>query len=395
MEKNTPSSCILLVDDDRGTLRLMATLLERDGFKVECANDGNEGLEKVIELRPDLVIMDVVMPGLDGFQLCHRIKNTPTLNLIPVILATSLDRSADKVQGIEAGADDFITKPINAAEMRARVKSLLKMARLHRMVEKQNIELKRELDMAQLLQEELLPSRHTNLGPLSIAALYKPAVTVSGDIYDYFEIRPGVYGVFIADVMGHGIAAALLTMMIKCTIQDIVRNQYIQSKELDPALLMGHLNRRLYSNFPYRIVTAIFAIYDEDKGLMHFCNAGNASPLILSPDREEPEWIEEPHNLVLSANGDVEYKSTSRPFAEGERLFLFTDGVYEVRNSEGVLFGLEAMSRSLKCVMDQPPKRALATLFLEVCEYSVREHPMDDINVVAVELGSPSSEDHS
>jgi class 3 adenylate cyclase len=198
----TQPAKILVVDDTPHNVKLLADLLEASGYEVGTAHSGQEGLEQVAKFQPDLVLLDIVMPDLDGYEVCRRIRQDPDTSLLPVVLVTALDPGEERVKGIEAGADDFLTKPINRAELLARTRSLLRIRQLHATIEDQTQKLaewNRRLE--QRVQEQLEELQRT----ARLKRFFSPQLAeaiLSGDAEDPLKPHRSKLTVTFLDLRG-------------------------------------------------------------------------------------------------------------------------------------------------------------------------------------------------
>ncbi|MBS3970913.1 MAG: response regulator, partial [Clostridia bacterium] len=190
MEKLPKKNKILIVDDDTMNLNLLEAFLTaaNENYELISAANGSQALEKVAKYNPDLVLLDIMMPEINGFDVCSIIKNNPATRFLPVILITALNDRENKIKGIEVGADDFLAKPVDRIELITRVKSLLLTKSLHDDLENHYKLLKKELAMAKYLQESLLPKSVPDMASLDIAVFYQPSIEIGGDFYYFMDI---------------------------------------------------------------------------------------------------------------------------------------------------------------------------------------------------------------
>src|SRR6266480_5662194 len=215
---------ILVVDDDALSRRLLGQLLTAAGYKCRVCKDGSEALEIIHTRQLSLLLLDFDMPGLNGEEVLKRLRsdNDPAIAQIPVIMLTGHGSEASEVRCLQAGANDFVTKPINAAVLQARIETQLRLRSMRRQLERQNDELEewrrnleRDLAAARLTQQSLIPHKPPRLPGWQVAACYRPVIQVGGDIYGWLRMKDGRMLFWIADGTGHGAAAALLTTLAK------------------------------------------------------------------------------------------------------------------------------------------------------------------------------------
>src|SRR4029077_19646249 len=215
---------ILVVDDDAMSRRVLAQLLTAAGYKCRVCKDGSEALEMVRAKPPSVLLLDFDMPGLNGAEVLNRLRSDrhSAVAQIPTIMLTAHGSEASEVSCLQAGADDFVTKPVNAAVLRARIETQLRLRSMRRQLERQNGELEkwrrdleRDLAAARLTQQSLIPQKRLGLPGWQIATCYRPVIQVGGDIYGWLRMKDGRILFWIADGTGHGAAAALLTTLAK------------------------------------------------------------------------------------------------------------------------------------------------------------------------------------
>ncbi len=304
---------ILIIDDNGSDLRLMSRVLERSGYRTLSATSAEEGLGQVRESAPDCVLVDYRMPGMDGYEFSRRLKSDPQTRNVPVLMLTGADSTRNLVDGLEAGADDFVTKSSEMDVILARVRALLRVkayqdriveqsAQLRRLYEEVkeksdrimalNQRLHRDLEFARKVQEALLPERVVQTAAVEIRSAYLPSETLSGDFYDYFAIGDDTF-LFLADVSGHGLPSAILVSLLK---------SYLHS---DPDLLnplsgfMASLNDFLCTaSLPAQFATAQMFRYDPAAGTLTYCSAAHP-PFLLHSRREGiTSTVERPGHLL-------------------------------------------------------------------------------------------------
>ena len=204
--KSDKSAKILVVDDEPRNVKILQIQLQARGYTVLTASDGAEALQIISEDIPDLILLDINMPKVDGFEVVTRVRADKKTEFIPIIMITALrDTHENRIKAVEAGADDFIEKPFNSFEVLARIKSLLRIKLYHDTLEQHNTRLETELQMARSVQEIIIPPNGVQeLAGFQIASYSCPALAVGGDFFDVWEIDENRVGVLISDVMGHG-----------------------------------------------------------------------------------------------------------------------------------------------------------------------------------------------
>lgn len=381
---------ILVVDDEPQNIRLLQIRLQAVGYTVLTATSGQEALERVRVDTPDLVLLDVMMPGMNGFEVCQRIRAEEATQFVPVVMVTALSDREDRIKAIEIGADDFISKPFDSHEVLARVRSLVRIKKYHDALEQANRELKmhndrldKELQMASEIQDSLMPQGITDLLGFRIVSHYTPAVVVGGDFFDLWEMERGRLGVFISDVMGHGVSAAFITVFIKT----IVEEMGVQTD--DPGHLLKELNARfnkMISSQQYMFATAFCAVLDLSNETLHYANAGHPFPFLVQRQRNVCRPIgDQPIGKGLGLLPDSTYQTYRYPFAPSDGLFLYTDGAYELQNARGEEFTPQGIQKAISQQIAQPASILVETVLNTANQFSGGRPKDDDITIVAID----------
>src|SRR5215210_4839913 len=208
---------LVIIDDNANDLQVTRRFLERRGYDAIPANSGEEGLRLAAQLMPDSIVVDYRMPGMDGFEVTRRLKADPHLQTIPVLMLTGSDSAEHVVEGLGAGADDFVTKGSDVEVLAARLRALLRMKAYQDQLRRMNQQMRRDLQIARRVQEALVPQREFTSPRIEIRSAYTPSEVLSGDFYDYFVQDESMY-LFVADVSGHGLPAAILVSLLKSYI---------------------------------------------------------------------------------------------------------------------------------------------------------------------------------
>src|SRR5204863_5604797 len=208
---------IIVIDDSANDLSVIRRVLERSGYVVSTARSGEEGIALASRIAPDTFIVDYRMPGMDGFEVARRIKSDPQLQTIPVLMLTGADSAERVVEGLGAGADDFVTKGSDFEILFARLRALLRVKNYQDQLRRFNQQIMRDLQIARRVQEALVPASSFSGPRVDIRSAYIPSEALSGDFYDYF-MQDDLLHLFVADVSGHGLPAAILVSLLKSYI---------------------------------------------------------------------------------------------------------------------------------------------------------------------------------
>ena len=376
---------ILVVDDDALSRRVLAQLLTAAGYKCLVSKDGSEALEMIHAQPPWVLLLDFDMPGLNGADVLTRLRsdNHPAVAQIPVIMLTAHGSEESEVSCLQAGADDFVTKPVNAAVLQARIETQLRLRSMRRQLERQNNELEnwrrdheRDLAAARLTQQSLIPQKPPALPGWEVATCYRPVIQVGGDIYGWLRMKEGRTLFWIADGTGHGAAAALLTTLAKLLFH------YGSAEHDRPARVMEAVNHDFRSIFGGRsFMTAMCVAVDASTGRASVVGAGHP-PLLIARRTGATEAIASvapPLGLVESQ----ELTETIVTLEPGETFLLYTDGLFGSRK------GTESRlnPQFLKKMLDHTALTAealLARILAETVPSNAQEALPDDVAALAV-----------
>jgi len=389
MFKESQKAKILVVDDVPRNVRLLELNLEAEGYRVVAAYSGQEALEKVEAEKPDLILLDIMMPEMDGYEVCRRLRKSKKTRALPIVMITAYQKGVEnKVKALDAGADDFITKPFERYEVLARVRSLLRVKTLHDELLRANERLEDELIMAREVQQAFMPREYPNIPGLKFSHKYIPTFAVGGDFFDVQQISPGAVEVFVSDVMGHGPQAAMITGVIKTLLNQL------SSRLAGPGYLLSQINERFHSlmassDLPM-FVTAFCMVIDTLSGKYTYSNAGHPAPFLLygqsggSPIRSRMEKLMSEPGPALGMIPNTFYESHEREMKSGDMLFFFTDGLQELMNRDGVQFGAEELQRAILNNMHLPPHSFVEAIMSAADAFSDGLSNFDDITLLAI-----------
>ena len=327
---------ILVVDDDAMSRRVLAQLLSAAGYNCRVCKDGSEALDAIQDRPPSVLLLDFDMPGPNGAEVLRRLRsdNDPTTAQIPAIMLTAHGSEQSEVSCLQAGADDFVTKPVNSAVLRARIETQLRLRSMRRQLERQNDELEkwrrdleRDLAAARLTQQSLIPQKPLLLPGWQIATCYRPVIQVGGDIYGWIRMKDGRLLFWIADGTGHGAAAALLTTLAKLLFHH-------GSMDHDsPASLMEAVDSDFRSIFGARsFMTAMCVALDLATGQGQVVGAGHPPLLLVRHDgtTESITSVAPPLGMIKQPA----FTETPITLEPGDAFLLYTDGLFRWTKDE-------------------------------------------------------------
>lgn len=394
---------VLIADDDPIFRRLLERTLQQWGYEVTPASDGAEAWRLFEERDYPLVITDWIMPGLDGIELVRRIRASPRPGYVFVLLLAASSQRQEVIEGLTAGADDYVGKPFDRDELRVRLRSGERIIHLekalveqNRILSERNAEMEADLRMACEVQQALLPQGYPSFpahAPPEDSALrfsdrYRPNGAVGGDFFDVLSLSDSCAGIFICDVMGHGVRAALVTAMVRALVESL------RPLAHDPGRLLSEMNRDLQAIFGHASVpvflSAFYATMDTVSGVLTYANAGHPYPLLIR--RNPPEVRSLPMlpgmpGPPLCVRDQITYQVASTTLAPGDGLVLFTDGVYEVvGGSEPEPFGEQRLQQAIVRRLHLPVARMLDEVLAEVIRFCGSRGFADDVCLVGMDV---------
>jgi len=363
---------ILLVDDNPTNLQVLFQTLEGAGCKLLIAKNGNGALTIAGKARPDLILLDIMMPDIDGYEVCRQLKADPATAGIPVIFLSALGETEDKVKGLQLGAVDYITKPFQPDEVIARVNTHLTIHRLKHEVESQKDQLKHELEVVSEVQRKLLPKKLPEIDGFKLAAHYETSRYAGGDYYDIIEIPENRWGFLIADAEGHSAPAAVL-MAMTCALF----RAYPVSAD-DPAAVLDYLNQHLCKVADPSFMTALYAVYDVGQQTMRVARAGQPLPMIYRSSEKKAFELNSPGVYPLGIEPyEIEIPVTEIKLMPGDRFLVYTDGLSERFNAAGETYGEERLLKPLATDNAAAPQEVIAAIMGDVEQFA-GDHPADD-----------------
>lgn len=390
---------ILVIDDSVQDLMLMRRLLERAGYEVREAQSGEKGLTEAAAHEPDCILVDGRMPGLDGYEFCRRIRADERFRNVPILMLTGADSATAVVDGLEAGADDFVTKSSDLQVILARVRALLRVKAYQDRIVEQSAELRRlyeevqeknekitglnqrmnkDLQFARRVQEGLLPPREYEAAGVEIRSAYVPSETLSGDFYDYYASDDRAAIVFMADVSGHGLPSAILVSLLKTFLHS----------ELDGRLpletFLQRLNEFMHeTSLPSQFATAVvFRLRDHR---LEFASAAHPPFVHLSATSGKATIHELPGHL-LGAMPGVEFDAGAFEVGSGDLLFACTDGMTDRRTSSGEFYTVERVAGLLERHAGEPLEQVFRALRDDSAGFQATDEFKDDIAFTLVRI---------
>jgi sigma-B regulation protein RsbU (phosphoserine phosphatase) len=367
---------ILIVDDVKANVDVLVHAL-RDHYKLSVSLDGAAALASIKRTPPDLVLLDVMMPGIDGYEVCRRIRGDPTTSEIPVMFLTSLDEVGNKMKGFEAGGTDYVVKPFEILEVQARVRSLLE-ARAYAEAKREIVD--RDLKVAREIQLGMVPSDFSRWkgSALDAFALLEPAREVGGDLYTVFPIDDRRVFLAVGDVSGKGIPAALLMAVTMTLVRTFGREIPRPQDILDRANVA-----LTEDNQTSMFVTLLVGILDLPTGRLVYASGGHTPPVVLRPG-EPPRFAAASPGTVLGQFAGIDYEDCEVELRPGDTFVAYTDGVTEAFDPDSELFGDEGLLGCLGAAANGTARETVDGLLASVRAHARGAPQSDDIAIVAL-----------
>ena len=342
---------ILVVDDNEMNRDLLSRRLRRDGHTVVIAEHGRAALDELARASFDLVLLDIMMPELTGYEVLEIVKKDPALCHIPVVMITAATEDDSIVRCLGLGADDHLPKPFNPAILRARVASSLAKKRLHDGEQRYAKSLERELEIGREIQLGFLPDALPSPGGWELCARFRPARQVAGDFYDAFAMPGGRVGLVLADVCGKGVGAALFMALFRTLIRALAEPQLAAASSVGEGL---HATVQATNDYIARthgranmFATTFAAVLDPATGVLEYVNAGHELPAIVDAAGRVRARLA-PTGPALGLMPDLEFVVAREQLGAGETLFAYTDGVVDARDPRDEPFGEDQLMALLQ-----------------------------------------------
>jgi sigma-B regulation protein RsbU (phosphoserine phosphatase) len=377
--KTNPES-LLLVDDNPVNLQVLFQTLEHQGCKLLIAKNGEMAISIAKKAHPSLVLLDIMMPGIDGYEVCRQLKADPATEDIPIIFLSALGETEDKVKGLQLGAVDYVSKPFQAEEVIARVNTHLTIHRLRREVQKQRDQLENELQVVSEVQRKLLPKTLPPIDGMNLAVHYETSRFAGGDYYDFVKISENQWGILVADAEGHSAPAAVL-MSMTCALF-----RAYPGLPDNPADVIEYLNSRLLKVTETSFITALYAVYDTNNLTLRMSRAGHPPPVIYSA---HPKKVYEADCEGVFPMGITDYDDVAVSeikLDRNDRILFYTDGLTERFNNDKEPYGLDRLIQQFGNVDTDTPSEIIEVLMKDIDLFSEGRPADDDLAMLACSI---------
>lgn len=375
---------LLVIDDDLAISILLKRTLSQSGYEVIIANNGLDGLEKARNYQPALIICDWIMPGIDGLQVCRQIKADAQLSTTFFILLTALDSVADRIKGLDAGADDFLCKPIEMNELQARVRSGLRLYQLSHDLQQQKQLLEAELAEAAEYVTSILPEPLISES-INIDFRFVPSSQLGGDSFDYYWLDNEHLLIYLLDVSGHGLRSALPSL----SVINLLRSQGLsQVNYYQPLEVLKGLNKAFQMTAKNdKYFTIWYGVYNRKSRQLSYACAGHPPAILLWRNAfgKISEERLKTQGFPIGMFAEAEYQLETCYIKPNSTLYIFSDGIYEIEQEPGKILGLEAFIQLLKDYHNFK-RRNLDTLIERIKILHSRRACDDDISIMQIDF---------
>ncbi|MES0338990.1 MAG: SpoIIE family protein phosphatase [Anaerolineales bacterium] len=375
--KIQPAEEILIVDDKPANLRLLSQMLADRGYIVRAVKSGTRALESIRATPPNLILLDIKMPGMDGYEVCRQLKELPETRSIPVIFISALNEIQNKVQGFNVGGVDYITKPFQYEEVIARVETHLALRRFQKRLQKANKRYEKELKLAGSLQANLIPKQAPAIPGFQLSFVLRSARETSGDFYDFFPLNSGHFGILVADVVDKGAAAALL-MAYGRTLLRTLAEEFPEH----PDRVLKNVNQRMlsYSDASH-FLTVFYGILGPEKNELVYSNAGHNPAIHLKATNGKMKMLKNT-GMPLGLFDDQDWQQRKIQLDPGDMVIMYTDGVTDAQNPLNELYGMERFNKTIQANRKCPPAELEKLVLADIDRFLDGSPQPDDMAMV-------------
>lgn len=410
LPRRTAARHVLVVDDSRAQRRILALALQRGGYRVTEADSGVSALALCRDIAFDFVLSDWMMPEMNGLDFCQAFRALPREGYGYFILLTSKSEKAEIADGLDCGADDFLSKPVNPGELHARLRAGERILSMQaELVEKNRLvgstldelqklydSLDRDLIEARKLQQTLVRERFRDFGRGEVSALLRPSGHVGGDLVGFFEIHQNRIGIYSVDVSGHGVASAMMTARLSGLLSGTTPDHNValtvsargERNAHPPEVVAARLNRMMFEDIKVeQYFTLAYADIDLETGRVHLVQAGHPHPAIIRASGAV-EYIGD-GGMPIGLIPDATYERVEAVLSPGDRMFLVSDGVTECPSPDGIELGEEGLTRILLANKSMSNAALIEALIWDLSSYFGGEDFPDDVSGALFLLKGP------
>lgn len=399
-----------MVDDDESNRESLRRRLERRGYSVTVAANGQAALNCVAAAAFDLIILDVMMPGISGLDVLKQLRAVYSPAQLPIIMATAKDQSENVVEALDLGANDYVTKPLDFAVVSARVRTHLQLKQsvdrilaLESNLRMRNAELQRanikllmaaertshDLQAAAKVQQAFLPHANPHIVGARFSWVFEPCAELAGDSLNVVQLDNNTVGLYVLDVSGHGVAASLLAVAVTRLLSPSAGGESLVlhmgadgiPHPAGPSEVATHLNQSFPIDATHQFITLFYAVYNSQTHKLTYVSAGHPGAVRVS--RGSAPVILNGTGLPIGVGDEYEHQTVH--LQGGDRIYLYSDGVTEAMNAERMLFGTDRLLSSLSTASEVPLTESISRIQTEIARWRGGASPRDDISILGME----------
>ena len=398
-EATTPTADVgrlLVVDDNEMNRDMLSRRLARRGHEVVTAEGGAVALELIGTEAFDVILLDIMMPGIDGLEVLKIVRETHGAADLPIIMATAKDESEDIVAAFKLGANDYVTKPLDFPVVLARVQTQLALKRSRDALATAHARMKHDLEAAARVQQAQLPSEPPATSGYSFAWQYRPCDELAGDSLNVFKIDDRHIGLYVLDVSGHGVPAALVSVTANHRLghrgsgASLITDPTPQPPGyaiVSPAEVAARLNG-LYqmSSHGNHYFTMVYGVLDTQEHRLRLTIAGHPGPIIIRPGRDAE--LRDLPAFPIGIVQESEYEEMVIDLEPGDRVYFHSDGINEEKKPDAEQFGRQRLGAALHELQGVSLNESLDALVQQVIAWRGDDSFSDDLSILAFELGA-------
>jgi len=389
---------ILVVDDNVVNRKLLFSILKKEGYELLEASDGEEAIEVAVQGQPDLILLDIMMPKKDGYEVCRELKSDERFAAVPIIFLSAKAETEDKIKGLELGGADYVTKPFDRGEVVARCHAQLKIRDLTKrltlanrdLLEKQRL-IDEDLKAAAEIQRSLLPQEYPNVDIMDVAWKFMPCQSIGGDIFNLIRLDEDNWGIYMVDVSGHGVPSALVAVSV--TQMMYSSKSVILKRSIDhpphyqivaPPEVLDKLDREYPIERFDKFFTITYIVLNGQSKRIQYSNAAHPPPVLLHPDGTL-EFLDK-GGTIIGMGGALPFEGGENQLRAGDKLFIYTDGIVEYQDEDGNFYGEDRFFDEMKKLKDEPISSMIDGVIASVMDFGKNNEPQDDISLLGVEI---------
>ncbi len=389
---------IFIVDDNLVNRKLLAAILKKEGYDLLEAADGGKAVELALKERPDLILLDIMMPVKDGYQVCRELKADARTTNIPIIFLSAKAQVEDKIKGLDMGGADYVTKPFDRGEVLARARAHLKIGSLtsdliaanRELVEKQQ-KLAEDLEAAAGIQRSLLPPKPPRMDTIDVAWRFMPCESIGGDIFNFARLDEDHWCAYMLDVSGHGVPAALVAVSVSQTLhpqQGLLLKESMNPPPYYQVVSPAEVLSKLDEEYPIerfdKYFTISYLVLNTRNGSIRYSNAAHPPPVLLH-ENGAMEFLDK-GGTIIGMGGVVPFEEGKIFTEKGDKLFIYTDGIVEYRNEAGEFYGEKRFKQELTRLRKEPISVIIEGVMDSLMQFGNDNEPQDDITLLGIDF---------